>query len=83
MSKNILVVFFDGHSRNGLRKKMPLTSDFLRNFNGGEDRELYEFFKYHANLPYTLDNLTYFLFGSSNWNQEKDHRKNYKEFFEN
>jgi len=26
MSKNIMVIFFDAHSRNALKEKMPLTS---------------------------------------------------------
>jgi len=81
LTKNILIVFFDGHSRNGLRLKTPLISNFLKDFT--KNRELYEFFKYHAVLPYTLDNLTFFLFGVSNWNQEKDHRVNFKEYLEN
>ena len=66
MSKNIMVIFFDAHSRNALKEKMPLTSQFLRDFQGG--REHYEFFKFHSILPYTLDNMAYYSYGVSNWN---------------
>jgi len=50
----------------------------LRDFN--KERENYEFFKYHTIIPYTLDNLSYFQYGVSNWNQEKDHRKDSNDF---
>ena len=52
-----MVLYIDSHSRNALRQKNSKLTQFLRKWGGKEDRETFEFFKFHSTVPYTLDNM--------------------------